>query len=67
MAVYDALHRGKTDSGSIEFFGLVQPLEGAEQFSGVFHVEPCAIIAHIQYFFTPLLENCREQINCPVL
>ena len=46
MPANDALHGGKADSGAVELGGRVQPLEYAEQFRRVGHVEPSAVIAH---------------------
>jgi hypothetical protein len=42
--VKDALHRRQTDARAFKIFRTVQPLEHAEQFVGIFHVEADAII-----------------------
>src|ERR1043166_10000584 len=37
MACDDSLHVGQTDAGSFEFIRVVEPLEYAKKFLGVFH------------------------------
>src|SRR5215813_1653171 len=42
----DTLHGGEPDSGALEHFGAVEPLEHAEQLRYVPHIEPDAIVPH---------------------
>ena len=41
----DPAHIGEADARSFKFVGPVQPLEDAEQFVEILHVEPDSIIA----------------------
>ncbi len=45
VAVHDALHRGEADSGAFEVARRMQPLEHAEQFRRIGHIEAGAIVA----------------------
>ena len=46
VAVHDALDRRQPNPRAVEFGHGVQALKGAEQFAGIGHVEPSAVIAH---------------------
>jgi hypothetical protein len=46
VAVNDALEQRQTHAGAFELFGSMQPLEYAEQFAGVRHVEADTIVAY---------------------
>src|SRR5690606_35802635 len=54
-----ALHRRQPDSGSLKFVHAVQSLKSAEQFSGVCHVEACAVIAHKIHGFSIALRDSK--------
>src|SRR5271165_714142 len=49
MPVYDALNRGQADTGTLESFLRVKPLEDAEQLVGIFHVESDPVVSNEQY------------------
>src|SRR5207302_4166903 len=42
----DAIDRGEADTGAFELLGAMQALKYAEQFVGIFHVEPDTIVAN---------------------
>src|ERR1044071_3572853 len=41
-----ALHDGQAHARALELLGAMQPLEHAEKFAGVFHVEARAVVFH---------------------
>lgn len=48
VAMDDALDRGQSDTGAIEFLDRVQSLERAKQLVRVLHLETGAIVAHVE-------------------
>src|SRR5882724_12844771 len=44
MAMHNSLDNGQTHPGSFELLLAVQPLENTEEFIGVFHVKPRAVV-----------------------
>ena len=55
MAIDDSLHGRQADARARELAGGMQPLEDAEQFVRISHVEPGPIIAH---------EECSVRCKC---
>jgi hypothetical protein len=51
VAAGDAGDGGQADAGPLELFVTVQSLEGLEQFVGVGHVEPAAVVPDEQHRF----------------
>src|SRR5437899_9609478 len=45
VAMDDASHIRQADAGALELAGRVQPLEHTEQFVGIAHVKPDAVVA----------------------
>src|SRR5579859_4226267 len=41
----DARNGGQADAGAFKFLGAMQPLEHAEEFAGIFHIEAHAVVA----------------------
>src|SRR5438477_565822 len=44
VAVDDALHDGQADARAFVILGAVQPLEDAEEFVGILHIETHAVV-----------------------
>src|SRR6185436_584249 len=47
MPAHDAIHRCQADPCSFELLLSMQPLKNAEQFVGIFHIEPDTVVADI--------------------
>ena len=64
MTMDDALDECKSHSRSREFFLGVQPLEDAEQFVRVAHVEARAVVLHVVDDFA-VLARSRADLDFP--
>src|SRR6202012_3047215 len=64
LALNYTMHNGEPHSRAFKILGAMQPLEHAEQFVGIFHIEACTIVPHkkdieVVLLFAADLHKCR--------